>query len=223
MDELKQVDHYLMRKIVGSHSKIPIEFVYQAQKENPVQGDWVNMVKEDLATLNMTLEEDDIKSRTKDAFKKLVKEKMVEHAFMYYKEKQTTLSKVKDIVYEKLQIQSYMTNPMFTNEEVSKLFNIQASFKSINTANMQCKMGCADAEVIINHSLECQKIEANKKEPHTTFSDAFADIDAQKRAIQKFMKVESERDAAGSLPGPGSGHAHASRTSPASSAGRARD
>jgi hypothetical protein len=45
-------------------------------------------------------------------------------------------------------------------------------------------MGCADAEDSIKHSLECQKIEANKTEPHTTFSDAFADIDAQKEQFK---------------------------------------
>ena len=111
IESLIEVDSYLLRKIIGSHSKIPIEFVhlesgtvsidyictkrrlvylhqivsvsenkiihkvYSAQKNNPVKGDWVLKVGDDMAKIGLNIEENKIKSQSKAEYKKIVDDK----------------------------------------------------------------------------------------------------------------------------------------------------
>ena len=96
----KKLDQYLLRKIIGAHSKVPVEFlyletsttplnsilksrrinylhtilgrsdleltrkIYNAQKQDPIKGDWVTLVKEDLKLVNIHLSDKEI-SETK--------------------------------------------------------------------------------------------------------------------------------------------------------------
>ena len=62
---------YLQNILKGPQSEI-LRQVYEAQKENPVQGDWVNLVNEDLETINMVNKESEIEAMTKIQFKTIV-------------------------------------------------------------------------------------------------------------------------------------------------------
>ena len=75
--------------------------VYQAQKENPSKGDFIELVKTDLDMIGEPFNEEEIISKNKNTFKTHIKRKVIEAAFRDLKNTQRTHSKVKDIVYEK--------------------------------------------------------------------------------------------------------------------------
>ena len=130
LDALIEVDSFLLRKIVGSHSKIPMEFVhleswtlavnyictkrrlmylhhilgvsenelfhkvYNAQKEQPLKGDWVLKVGEDKAKIELDMEENEIKTKSKTEFKKIIENKVSQFPLKEYTFEQCTLKKV---------------------------------------------------------------------------------------------------------------------------------
>ena len=266
LDALIEVDSYLLRKIVGSHSKIPMEFVhlesgtlavnyictkrrliylhhilsvsenelifkvYSAQKEQPLKGDWVLKVGEDMAQIELKMEENEIKSKSKAEFKKIVEIKVSQCAFKEYISEQSTKSKTKDIKYEKLEMQPYMKSLTFNNKEVKTLFNLRAKtvwtykacFKSMFKNSMNCQLGC-DSIDSLHHSFQCVKVmcdpryrpNTEDKSTNITFDDVYAGICEQKDAVVKFIQMHNIRDhileqqSGNSLPGHGTGQVHA--------------
>ena len=45
--------------------------IYHAQKRDPIKGDWVTIVKEDLNTVNINMDEEEISKTKKLVFKTL--------------------------------------------------------------------------------------------------------------------------------------------------------
>ena len=60
---------------------------FNAQNENPVRGDWVSQVKNDLAELGIEQNFDDIRHISKHSFKRLVKDKVRLNALNIYAKK----------------------------------------------------------------------------------------------------------------------------------------
>ena len=100
--------------------------VYLAQKRSPTQGDFYNLVKKDFDTIGENLNEEIIAATGTLAHKRNIKDKTKMASFKYLQNKQKEHSKVKDIVYTKLETQRYMTSPLFTNEEVRLLHSIRS-------------------------------------------------------------------------------------------------
>ena len=53
------------------------------------------------------------------SYKKFIKTKVRLAAFKYLNDLKLTHSKVKDIEYDKLETQAYLTSPVFSNEDVN--------------------------------------------------------------------------------------------------------
>jgi hypothetical protein len=82
------------------------------QKEFPSKGDYFNLVKDDFKLIGETMDETEIANKSKDSHKRNIKTRISNAAFQY---KQSQHTKVKDIIYEKLTTQEYMTSPLFTD------------------------------------------------------------------------------------------------------------
>ena len=91
--------------------------VYNAQAQNPCEGDFAILVKQDFQTIGMPLDPALIQNSTKQEFKKWVKDKIYSAAFKYLTTIQMGHSKVKNIRYEKLSTQPYLTSKLFDNRE----------------------------------------------------------------------------------------------------------
>jgi hypothetical protein len=185
---LKRPDHELVKRI------------YEAQKENPVTGDWTEMVKADLAKINEEVNEQLIKAESKNVFKNRIKKHIIKEAFDQLKETQKGHVKVKDICYEKFAMQEYMKTHMLTNQEVSLLFalrsrsvkGIKANMSSAFRNDMSCKL-CKRSEDNQEHCLECPEIPSNK-EVNVKYDDIFSqDITEQVAATKAFATVLEER------------------------------
>ena len=93
--------------------------VLKAQLEDTSEGDFSEMVKDDFENAGVPFDLNFIESTNKEAYRGIVKKKIRECALKYLQNKQHTHSKVKDIVYEKLETQPFLKSPLFTNENNS--------------------------------------------------------------------------------------------------------
>ena len=99
------------------------------------------------------------------SYKKQIKAKVKEAAFKHLKERQQTHSKVKDIAYEKLEIQEYMKSPTFSNEEVNLLHKLRSrstdckeNFKQKYIhSNLLCDL-CKNENENQQHIMKCKVI-----------------------------------------------------------------
>ena len=124
-----------------------IKWIYEAQKSDPLPGDFFQLVSQDYQLLGETMNEEYIEHQSKDAFKKELKNKTKEAALKYLKDIQIKHSKIKTIPYYSLETQPYMTSPIFNNEEVntlhalrSRYVNVKANFSSKYQNNMLCPL-----------------------------------------------------------------------------------
>ena len=151
--------------------------VFNAQKDNPLEGDFIKLVQNDFDLIGLKYDESFIKSMNKLRFKKYVKSKILLAAFNFLESEKLTKSKVKNIVYEKLKCQEYMTSKMFKNHEVellcrlrSKNIDLKCNFKTKFTLKndiekLKCVMKTCNELETQEHLMECRPIikELNKK------------------------------------------------------------
>ena len=115
--------------------------------------------------INEDQNDDEIQAVSRHTYKKHIKSKIRAAAFAYLKCKQQLHSKVKHIYYEKLEIQKYMTSPLFSNDEVdllhalrSRSIDCKANFKrkytNDNLLCSLCNLGYEDQP----HILHCKEI-----------------------------------------------------------------
>ena len=106
--------------------------MYNAQKSNPVKGDWIQYLKEDFEFIGEEVNEKLARETTKVDYKNIIKSKIRDEVFKVLKTTQGTHTKVNQIVYNTFKIQEYMKSHMLTNHEVSLLFALRCrTFKSV--------------------------------------------------------------------------------------------
>ena len=100
--------------------------MYEAQKLNSVNGDWVELVKNDSETYKIEMNEEKIKTSSKQEHKTIVKKKIKEHIFEKLKLQQEGHSKIRDICYKEFKSQEYLKTHILNNHEVSLLFSLRS-------------------------------------------------------------------------------------------------
>ena len=197
---LSYLHHILKRK----ESEL-IHRVYHAQKRQPVKGDWVNLIEDDLDCLSINLKENEIQKMNKNKFKKYVKGKVKSRALKYLNQIKEKHSKVKDIKYNKLEIQQYMTDSRFTSNNIELLFKLRTRMVQVK-ANFKtgldslicdlCKV--EEEEENQSHLLNCEVLlnqcEALYNDESVEYDDIFADKESQLKAVKLFEKVLEVRD-----------------------------
>ena len=175
--------------------------VYDEQKKAPIKGDFYTLVKKDFEMVGEVIDENTILSMSKETHKKKVKTKVTLAALKYLKEKQMNHSKVKDIIYEKLEIQPYMKSTIFLNDEVSLLFAIRSrlidckmNFKSkYSKDDLLCSI-CYEEEESQIHVFKCKVLNNELKsnyliEENVCYEDIFSDYKKQKVITSIFSKL----------------------------------
>ena len=119
--------------------------MFQAQCDNPVDGDWVTTVKDDLKNIDLDLNFSSIKQMSKSAFKKLVRSKVRAAALKYLTEIQATHSKAKHMQYKSLKLQNYLRSgnmtiqdKCFTFAARSHMLQIKCNFKN-GISDIKCR------------------------------------------------------------------------------------
>ena len=184
--------------------------VYEAQKNNPVKGDWVEQVREDLEMMEMVGKENEIEAMSKTQFKTFVRNKVKDHTFRILNVKKETHIKISHIQYDQLNMQKYLKSPMWNNHEASLLFSLRSKSTREFRANFpyyadqMCIMGCLELDTP-EHCIVCVKltpIEQQNKD--ILYEDLFSDSTLKQAAITKLFSslLERREDASASQAGP---------------------
>ena len=186
---LKRDDEELVKKI------------YKAQARNPTPGDLVELLKSDFEMIEETFDEKSIVNTSVDSYKKFIKSRIRAAALKYLNQIKETHSKVKDIVYEHLETQAYLTSPLFSNENVNLLFSLRSrsvdckiNFKNrYKDTDVLCPL-CEDSEDSQQHMLKCEEIRKKLKSNAVTqnkieYNDLFKDCIKQKYCTEMFKEI----------------------------------
>ena len=123
----------------------------------------------EILEINLTGEE--IKSKSKVSFKKIIKEKTKQVAFKYLMKKKSTHSKLDDLKYTELKIQPYLSTNALFKDDAQLLFKLRtrmADFKA-NFKNGNIDLTCfsCPSEDRQDHILTCDLITSNIPEAST--------------------------------------------------------
>ena len=98
--------------------------IYDCQKNNPVKGDWIELLQKDFADLGMEMDDELVRNETKLQFKSRVKKHIEMHMFSELKRQQEGHSKISHICYKQLKTQEYLKSHMFNNHEAFLLLSL---------------------------------------------------------------------------------------------------
>ena len=207
------------RRILYLHTilqKNPSEMIpqiYEAQKEKPEPGDFVNLVKNDFELIGLKMSEQEIKQTNKQKFKKTVKNKVSEAAFNFLKCRQATHSKMKNLSYKKFEMSQYLSSPLFNRSSRNLLLalrtrtvrGIKSDFPGIYRDKI-CPVGCGENDTIQN-ILTCKVLQQHHSSHGLTinkviYEDIFSeDVHKQKQVTELFENLlEIRNNILSSLP-----------------------
>ena len=99
--------------------------VLKAQLEDTLEGDFANLVKTDVQVMEILFHISFVETTSMDFFNSFIRKKIQKAALEYLKNVQQGHSKVKDIMYDVLEIQPYLTFPIFSDEETKLLYSLR--------------------------------------------------------------------------------------------------
>jgi hypothetical protein len=192
-----------LKNIIDRNDNELIKRVFNAQKESPTRGDFVQLVQSDLKKLGMTLEDNLITRGSRDALKKEIKIAIQDKAFKELAELKCTKSKLKDLDYIKLEVQEYLKNDSeLTIKEVNTMFalrskcvkGIRTNFKKLFKST-KCPLNCADEntpEDTQEHIFKCEELEHSHEE--FRLEDLNANSAERKAYLKEFNKLMKARE-----------------------------
>ena len=173
---------------------------FNVQKEHSVNDDWIEQIKDDITSLGINLNEQEVKVMKKTKFKNGLKKKLKENAtsFLYkYKEKHTKTKHLNNYKF-----QSYLSSDKLTTNEKKLLFSLRTrsidvkrNYKKKFKFNMSCSL-CKDdsQEETEMHLQKCSKIIAKVNTAHAKYEDIFSeDIEKQIKITKIFGQVMKVR------------------------------
>ena len=178
-----------------------IHQVLQAQIKKEYKNDWIKQVKQDMTELEINLTYDQIKQASKNEFKKFVKETIKKKAFEFLMKKKGTHSKMNELQYNELKLQSYLKpNMKLTSSETNfalslrmRMLRVKDNFKTAYPADqLQCRL-CKDNTSVEDqrHLLHCTSINGNSLslQNATNYEDLFSGDGTKTVEVIRRMKV----------------------------------
>ena len=163
--------HYLAQR----NPETMLSRFFMAQWKYPCHGDWTELARKDLAEFEIPEELEYIRSLSGHSFKALVKKKAKQVAFRNFMLKKVSLSKLDNLVYTELSIQSYLKSEQFSVAEARMIYSFRtrmAPFRSNfkNLKETMCPL-CATHLDDQNSLFQCPTIA--KKFKQFNLSDIF--------------------------------------------------
>ena len=119
------------RRILYLHSILQkdenemVRQTFEAQKMQPLEGDYVKLVTQDCEFIGLNMTEDEIKCMKKQRFKIIVKNKIQKAAFEYLKSLKNSHSKMENLKYAEFKEASYLSSPLFNSESRQLLLSLR--------------------------------------------------------------------------------------------------
>jgi hypothetical protein len=194
--------NYLKQIMLREDNEL-LKKVLIAQKNSPSKGDFVTIVEKDLKSLNLTYEQVTSSQISKIQLKKLLRQYATNAAFKELTKKLEKHTKVKDIKYERLEMQQYLKSENLTSEETHVLAavrskcvrNVKMNFRKMYKDNVNCPLECNKVSPEIddqNHILTCTVL--NPVVQHeTVLGDVFEEGVEQETSAKVFSILIRQR------------------------------
>ena len=132
--------HYLLRR----NEQEMLHQFFVTQLNNPTKGDWTETVKEDLEDFGIQMNTEIIKSKSKEAFKRLVKVKAKEYGLEMLLKKKENHSKMSKLTYSELKLQSYFSIPGINIQQVRNMFKFRVRMAEVgeNFRGKSARVAC---------------------------------------------------------------------------------
>ena len=179
-----------------------IKKVFMKQKESHLRGDWYKLIISDFEFIEEEIDEDFIKSIQKEDYREYINSKIKAGAYKYYmKLKEKSKKKLKNLKYEEISIQQYLTKEYFSFEEKKLLFSLRSqcydarlNFRKLNKRNLKCRLNCHYEESQSHIFQSCQPIldKLGLKEAPNLIHIYGTPIE-QKNAIKIFIQIDLMR------------------------------
>ena len=141
-----------------------------AQWKYPVKDDWTEEAKSNLSELKINLSLEEIKKKSADSFKRMVKIKAKEYALEYLLKLKGKHSKMNNLSYSELKLQKYLKDPDIPVNEAKNLYRFRtrsAKYKqNMKTGYSSTSIACPLCQVQPDtqpHSLQCTEVKAKTK------------------------------------------------------------
>ena len=188
--------NYLKHIYTRNESEL-LRKVYNAQKENPTNGDFVCLVEKDMKKFGITHEQ----VAAGDVSKKYLKEVVRDVAFSQMKDVLSKSTKAKNIQYNTFEMQLYLRSEVLSNDEVSVLAGLRSNcirgiktdFKRMHGKCLHCPLNCKSEgpleEDTQEHVLTCLKLAPTE----LTLEAVHATIQEQEQITKTFSRCMSMR------------------------------
>ena len=177
--------------------------IYKCQVNNPVPGDWCELVSQDFNKIEMHISEKLIEEMPLPVFKKLVKSYVRNSAFKYLEGLKDSHNKVKENKYKHFSSpQEYITSKELSNTQISILFSLRSrsirgikeNFKNMHKDNTLCPI-CERFSDSQEHLLQCQVLQnIYSIAPEIKYSHIYGTIEQQKSITEAYETYLSMRD-----------------------------
>ena len=176
-----------------------IRKVYSAQKADPTDGDFCQLVAADSQLLDCQLSDDQISSMTRYDLKTLVKAKATEAAFRYLLAIKETKTKMDNLSYQRnYQKQPYLER--LSSDQSSLLLALRTrTYRGIRSdfgemfPSKDCPLnGCLEADSL-PHTLVCRELQGTVPDHTVQYGDVFSPCpETQDRALDTFtLRLEA--------------------------------
>ena len=153
--------------------------VFYAQWKHPVKDDWTIQVQKNLEDFELDMTLDDLKKKSANSFKRIMKIKSKEYTLNYLIEIKDSHSKMDNLEYPELKLQNYLRDDEIPLNEARNLYRFRtrvANFKeNFKNGHQSCAIPCPLCLVQPDtqaHSLQCPEIR-EKIDVKGTYSDIF--------------------------------------------------
>ena len=159
---------YLQTILKRNDSEL-IKKIYKAQKHNTRKGDFVELVKDNMKELELNETEEEIENMTKMQLKSKIKIQVEKAALKYLNLSKS--SKMKPLVYTKIEMQQYLKSRSFAEEEASLLLamrtrtvrGIRCDFPGMFPTRECPMVGCREEDTL-PHLFTCTVLLAEVQE-----------------------------------------------------------
>ena len=191
-----------MHSILQKDESEMVRQTFEAQKIQPLEGDFVKLVMEDCEIIGLKMTEKEIKSMRKQKFKSIVKNRIQKAAFEYLLTLKNSHSKMENLKYDEFKEASYLSSPLFNSESRQLLLalrtrtvsGVRSDFGALYPDKL-CPLGCGDIDNIPN-ILSCKiLIEKHKTKQiinsgNVQYSDIFSNnIRKQKEVTELYRQL----------------------------------
>ena len=165
--------------------------VLQATKENQIKNDFVQTCEKYLKNLKINMDFKEIGDMTTGMFKKLVKSKTIKAAFEYLIEKKNDQKKIRDIEYDNLEMQEYLSGGNRNTKVSQMIYKARGKTLDIKTHKKwkfedDLCVGCDKNIETVEELLSCPSFGEHKSE--MSYSQIFGNCVTDMVLVGKELK-----------------------------------